>query len=285
MKEFRRVLLICMIIIIIIATMQLVFYWNNYSISDDFYYEANIISLDNFYNSEKNTFSGDTISKTRFLYNVISKKDEVLVIENIFDVRKVTGERIFSVRREYGIDQKTGKHVRGYGDKERSGYLFAPKNLKSKQSFAYWHVNYDAPAEMQFQGEEELLGLKVFRYEADYNADQTANLAHLPGVPEKRGVILDISLQTWIEPITGRLIKYEDNTVAYYYDIKTKERIEPWNKFHNKYTEASIKKQVNIASEEKLKILVFNKLIPMLIIIMATLTIKLCTVAKNKHRK
>ena len=134
--------------------------------------------------------------------------------------------------------------------------------MKKGEGYIYWHVNYNSPAEMKFQNEEELYGLKVYRYETDFNADQTENLYHLPLVTEERGVELDVNLQMLIEPITGRMINYEDKTTAYYYDIKTGERIHPWNKFNNKYYEESVKEQVSIVKNEKLKINLVGKIIP-----------------------
>lgn len=240
-------------------------------IPDNFNYRATVFSIDNFYDSGKQEFSGEAASDTKFYYEVVDKKDGILIIKNVFDVRTFTGEKIFSVERLYGIDPKTGKHVLGYGDKDREGYLFAPRNLEKGRDFVYWHINYDTPANMKFQEEETINGLVVYRYEADYHADQTKNLGHLPGVPKERGVNLDIRLQLWIEPVTGRMIKYEDHTVAYYYDINTKERIYPWNQFHNNFSEVSINENVAAANYEKLELFVVEKVIPVLLALIALL--------------
>ncbi len=218
-------------------------------IADDFNYRANILSYDNFFDEGKNDFSGEILSKTRYTYRVEKKQKNILTIYNIFDVRKPSGDSIFKVERRYGIDQLTGKHIPGYGDKNRNGYLFAPKNAGN--SFTYWHINYDAPAHMKLAGKEEIEGLPVYRYECNYKADQTANLSFLPGVPKERGVELDINLMLWVEPTTGYLIKYEDRTTAWYYDIKSKKRIHPWNRFSNQFEETSISNQIQIAKLAK----------------------------------
>ena len=227
----------------------------------DFYYEANILSQDNFFDEEKQTFIGEQLSKTKFSYEVVSSKNGILVIKNVFDVRKLTGDKIFAVERLYGIDPKTGRHVPGYGDRDRSGYLFAPKNLK-KQNYTYWHINYNEPAVLKFQDELEMNGLKIYRYACDYHADQTDNLTFLPEVGKTRGINLDINLQVWIEPVSGRMIKYEDKTNAYYYDLKTGKRIHPWNSFNNRYTNESIAEQVHLARQEKRSIVFMEKVIP-----------------------
>ncbi|RTY95873.1 porin PorA family protein [Flavobacterium sp. GT3R68] len=214
-------------------------------IPDNFVYRANILSYDNIYNEEKKEFSGDILSKTRYGYRVDKKENNVLIIRNFFHVNKPSGNSIFAVERFYGIDPVTGKHVTGYGSKNRKGYLFAPQN--PSKEFIYWHVNYDAPACMKFKGEETIDGLLVYRYESNFKADQTENLEYLPAVPEERGIELDVNLKIWVEPITGYLIKYEDSSTGWYYDIKSKKRIHPWNRFHNQFEETSISNQVQLA--------------------------------------
>ncbi|MBI3633069.1 MAG: ABC transporter substrate-binding protein, partial [Candidatus Vogelbacteria bacterium] len=187
-----------------------------------------------------------------------------------------TGEKIFAVERLYGIDAKTGKHVAGFGDKDRDGYLFAPRHLKTGEPFTYWHINYDGPAHMVFAGEENLFGLPVYRYETRYEGvkiDQTKNLGYLPGVGVTRGVELEPYLQLWIEPVSGHLVKYKDDTVAYYYDLKTGQRQNPWNHFSNTYTTESVKEQVELAQEEKFIITVTDYVVPGALALLAVIII------------
>lgn len=231
-------------------------------IPDDFTYKASVFSIDNFYDETLQNFTGDTVSNTIFGYGVVGKKDRILLIRNYFSVRKFSGDKIIEMQRWYGIDQKNGKHVLGYGDRDREGYLFAPRHLQLGQGFTYWHINYNTPAEMEFQDVEFIKGLTVYRYATYYHADQTEDLNHLPKVPETRGVNLDINLKLWIEPVTGRMIKYEDETIAYYYNISTGERLYLWNKFHNQFNEISIDEQVKTATWEKRKLWVIEKVIP-----------------------
>jgi|GEM_PF-1239588 len=249
---------------------------NLFKLQKDFTYEAEVLSSDNFYNEAKGEFSGASISATKFSYSVIGEQNGVLTIKNTFDVHKLTGEPIFSVERLYGIDPITGKHVAGFGDKNRDGYLFAPKGLKKGEPFTYWHINYDGPAHMQFAGEETINGLTVYRYETHYegvNIDQTKNLGFLPEVGVTRGINLDPYLQLWIEPQTGTLINYKDETTAYYYDLKTGKRLYPWNKFSNTFKHSSIITQVEIAKQKKLFIFVINLGVLIAIILIAFITI------------
>ena len=241
------------------------------TIPKDFSYSAEMFSLDNFYDEANQRYYGEQRSETKFAYEVVGIKDGNLLVKNSFEVRKVTGESIISVERLYGINAKTGEHQTGYGDRDRYGYLFAPKNLAKGQSFAYWHVNYDGPANMMFVREKDLFGLKVYEYETYYQGvkiDQTKSLTHLPGVGVTKGVELVPHLKLWIEPVTGRLIKFKDDTIAYYYDLKTGQRLHPWNHFSNTYEADSVLAQVKLAKADKFRLLLIQQIIPAVLVIL-----------------
>ena len=231
----------------------------------DFSYRADILSLDNFYDETTQQYSGEKRSVTKFSYEVAGQKQGNLIIKNVFDVRTMSGAKIFSVERLYGIDAFTGAHVPGFGDKNRDGYLFAPRNLKKGEPFTYWHINYDGPAHMTFVEEENLFGLAVYHYETRYEGvkiDQTKNLTNLPGVGVTRGIELEPHLELWIEPKTGRMIKYQDQTIAYYYDLKTGERLHPWNKFTNTQTGEIVAETVEIVKNQRYKFILVETIIP-----------------------
>lgn len=246
MKRFAPWSIIGTLILIVGALAVRIYSYQMPRYDRDFTYHANIISEDNFYNEERGVFGGKILSKTTFSYTVQEKQKNNLSIKNSFDVRKPSGERIFKVDRLYGVNEQSGAHVSALADKDRSGYLFAPESL-DKESFTYWHINYDQPLTMNFDRVDTLYGLEVFHYTTKFVADQTKNLTHLPGVPITRGVDLDVELQLWVEPKTGYLVAYEDHAVAWYYNIKTKKRIHPWNEFHNFYEELSISEKVSDA--------------------------------------
>jgi len=242
----------------------------------DFSYSADIVSVDDFYDHEAGDFGGEQFSKTEFSYHAVSGDGDRLFVRNVFDVRTQSGEPIFKTERLYGIDAKTGKHVRGLGDRDRDGYLFAPRGLKRGQPFTYWHVNYDGPARMTYVREESLYGLKVAVYETRYEGvkiDQTKDLGFLPGVGITRGVELDPHLTLWVEPVTGRVVKHEDETVAYFYDLLTHERIEPWNRFKNTYAEETVPGIVASIRFQKYETLLVEDVVPLLLALVLLLAL------------
>lgn len=241
------------------------------ALPSDFSFSAEIVSVDDFFDEERGVYSGGLYSKTDYKYETISSTDGVSVIKNNFAVRTPDNKPLFAVERLYGIDQKTGMHIAGAGDTDRTGYLFAPKHLKTGESFEYWHVNYDSAATMQFVGTDDLHGLHTYRYETSYegaNIDQTENLSHLPEIGETRGIRLEPYLEIWIEPISGRLIKYHDDTIGYYYNLKTGEKQNPWNHFSNTLHDRSVQENARIAQIEKTKAQTFELYIPILLAIL-----------------
>ncbi|MCA9380795.1 CHASE domain-containing protein [Candidatus Dojkabacteria bacterium] len=252
--------------------------WRNFaipkytSIPSDFVFTSEVVSTDNFYSEDREEYSGPQYSKTDYNYRVVDNINDVLIVENKFDVKTPDNKPIFSVTRQYGINKLTGEHVPGYGDKDREGYLFAPKNLKAGDSFIYWHINYDGPAVMHYQDQSYMDGIKIFHYVTDYNGeniDQTKELDYLPGVGIDKGVSLKPHLELWVEPQTGSLIKYQDNTVASFYDLETGEIIAPWNNFSNKISDKSTIENLKEVTRLKVEYRLVNFVIPLVICIIS----------------
>ena len=240
-------------------------------LSSDFTYNADIISLDNFYDDEVDAFSGDTRSVSTFSYSVIGSEGRTLDIQNKFDVRTLTGNPIISLKRNYQVDSHSWIH----NTEERGGnqptYLFGPHLKGATDTFLYSHVNYDTPFEMHLVGTESIEGLSVNHYAGKVTVDQTANLTQLPGVPDKRGISTDGEFELWIEPVTGWLVKYIDNGSAYYYDQETKERLNPWNTFSNRFTKQSIEEQVAKAKIMRITVFAITYGIPALVALLGLL--------------
>ncbi len=257
-------------------------------IPSDFTYEADLTSVDNFFDTTKGEYLGQQYSQAQFKYSTVSSTRTGMEIKNSFSVYSNDGEEIINIQRTYGIDPATGAHITELGDEAREGYLFAPKNLEPGESFTYWHVNYNGPAHMSYVGRSKLYGLEVYEYQTNYEGvtiDQTKDLDHLEGVPEKYGIVLEPQLTLWVEPITGTLVNYEDSTTAYYYDITTGEKISPWNHFSNTFTEDSVKsKAIEAAANKSFDRLVTN-FIPLAFLFLAGLCVFCFFVKEHKKKR
>lgn len=260
--------------------------WRNFlstlfkQIPSNFSYSADLISVDNFYDEERGQFLGEQISNSNFSYEVIAERDGALLMENYFEVFTLTGEKIISIKRVLAVNSKTSLYDENLGDKSRVGSMFAPVGLKGGESFVYWHVNYDEPMVMRYVGEDVIEGLRTFRYEMlddGMSIDQTSSLSHLDGVPEERGVRVYPTLDLWVEPVTGMLVKYEDSAEGYFYDLDTGVDIVPWNNFSNRYSEGAILNMVDDIESLKLKYLFVDYGVPALVglLILALITLQI----------
>lgn len=250
------------------------------SLSENFSYKADVISYDNFYDEKKQEYGGEQRSITQFYYEAIDQIDSSLQVKNTFDVRSLSGEPIFAVDRIYGVDKNSKRHDQKTGDKKRDGYLFAPQmkgltpQVSDKSPFNYWHINYDQPIGLIYKGEEVLFNTDVYHYQANFVADQTKNLSSLPGVGDSKGITLEVELNLWVEPYSGYLVKYEDFATAYYYDLETGDQLNPWNQFHNRYSDASVSQHSLKAGFERQKIILVEIWIPVLLMFLALLFYK-----------
>lgn len=249
----------------------------------DYVYTADVVSYDNLYDTQKQQYSGSTQSKTTFSYRVSKADGSVNIVDALFDVRSIDGEPIFSVSRQYGIDHEAYTHVKGYGDEDREGYLFGP--VGKSDSYLYWHINYDQPLTMVYDGEENILGLNTIKYTSHFTADQTKNLTNLPDVGVTKGINLDGEITLWIEPETGELIKYQDAATAYYYDLATGVRIEPWNQFSNQYSFDSIAAHVKQAQNDKFWRFTVTQAVPAVILLIIAVLTAWCAIDLKKILK
>lgn len=94
---------------------------------------------------------------------------------------------------------------------------------------------------------------------------------HLPGVPEERGVKLGNRISLWIEPISGYLVKLEERSEEYFYfDIKTGQKIAPYNQFLNVYTDESFREHIENAEKAKQKVIIIQVVIPTVLFLIFT---------------
>lgn len=257
-------------------------------IPKDFAYTADLISIDNLYDESTGQFSGERYSNSSFSYKILSYEGNIVEVQNTFEVESFEGKKIFASKPIYGIDAKTWMHIKGQGDKDREGYLFAPRGLKKDQTFKFWYVSTSVGADMKFVSEEDLYGLKVYKYEKTNldPVDQSEFFSYMNGIPEKKGIMLANRLYVWIEPVSGYVVKQEEFSDDYYFfDRQTGKRLNPYNKYSNIYSEKSIIEHVDKARSSKYKVLAITYGIPLLVFLIIFLPIILSYSVISKKEK
>jgi putative ABC transport system substrate-binding protein len=234
------------------------------SFSQKYQFSSEIKSSDNFYNEDIEQFNGAERT-AGFINRVAEKNADSVFIDSRFIVKTLNGEDIADFDKKYGIDPRTYIAKSDMSDEE---IFIVPPPLMSKDTFLYEHINYDVAIPLQFVEEEVILGVNTYKFKADFSnaqIDQTNALASLPDVPELRGVVVEPELEIWFEPISGSLIKYQDEAIAYFYDQKTKEKIAPWNSFKNFFEKSSVALNIENAKNARFHVLLIILYIPLIV--------------------
>ena len=107
-------------------------------IPTNFHYQASLYSHDNFYDQTAGQFAGTQTSKASFYYDTVKSQGPFISIKHVFDVKSLNDKQIIKLEKTYAVDRRNGQHVKGHGaDKERGGYLFAPRGLTPGQGYTY----------------------------------------------------------------------------------------------------------------------------------------------------
>lgn len=86
-------------------------------------------------------------------------------------------------------------------------------------------------------------------------------------MPEERGIKLGNRISLWIEPISGYLVKFEERSEEYFYfDIKTGQKIAPYNQFLNVYTDESFREHIENAKQAKQKVILVEVVVPVFLL-------------------
>lgn len=233
-------------------------------IPSDFSLKAELFSVDNFFDSEKNDFKGEEISKSLLTINVSFVQEDVLLLDTVFDVETLSGEQIFRAEKQFGVDAKTGKNVPGYGDQDREGFFLFPKHAE-KKSYTFWHYSFTKPVLLDFVGEEILHNLQVYHYTGSLAEQKGIHQWEVGIVPEDTLIFSKVQVNVWIEPTSGYFVKLRDTGETFYHDPVTKQMLFPKNKYSNTFADDTIANQVLRAYRQKQSIILYEQLIPILL--------------------
>jgi hypothetical protein len=210
-------------------------------------------------------WEGEQIVKGETREKTIRIENNIQVIEGQYIAHSLDDEKIWEVKKEYGIDRTSRKVVSGYGQYADNSYYYFPPKLK-KQSYNIWITQYFYPVELKFKGVEDIQGLEAYHFEAkNFVFDDSEGFEWLDLVPEVYKVFADGTVNVWVEPTTGIILDYKGGGVAYYADKETDEKIQDMQSWSNEYSDDSISKQIRLAQNEKQKIYLIEWIIPILL--------------------
>jgi hypothetical protein len=223
------------------------------------------------FGTEKDSYEIGGEFEPGFVYNGV-RKDEVtrvdgntLVIEGIFDANTLDGTELFISEAEYGVDRVTRQNVKGFGNKDRDGYFIFPQKTE-KRSYDLWFPMYTDKITLDFQREDVVEGLDTYYFKGQAKkVDDTDGYVFLDLIPESYFGYTDSVIEMWVDPTTGTLVKYRDDGISYYADKVNGENVHTFADWSNTWKDDTIANQVRIAQNEKQKIHLFERWIPILL--------------------
>ena len=227
-------------------------WWDGFSlpyVSDDFSYSADVVSTDSYYDQANERYSADRYSKASVHIDHVDNGSSIVQASATYISNQ--GESVANIQRRHPINTKNGQY-----ELEKESYLFAPRELKKTDSFYYRHITYDAPALMRFVEEEKVHGLTVYHYQADYSEAGRIEQLDVPvdDLPEGQGLEYKPQLDIWVEPVSGWLVNYTDNTTVHYFDKASGETLSPYNHYSSRLTSASVQQHAAYAKTLKTKL-------------------------------
>jgi hypothetical protein len=130
------------------------------------------------------------------------------------------GNRINAIQERVVFDRKTGMAVHCCGETPRhEGIILTFPFPTKKTTYQMWDTSAARSAPASFVAEEEIDGLKTYRFEQRIpgarlrSVDLPGPLAGQPGLTSVPGVLVDDDEKSiWVEPTTGRIIKGQDHS-------------------------------------------------------------------------
>lgn len=233
-------------------------------IPDDFGETVLFIHTENNRFDIEGDWSGKIISssKVRTKSTVISSSE--LKLDHSFTAESISGEVLFDLNHSILVNRYTRHNLPGGSDENGVAYSYFPPNTQ-KQSYLWWPATFGSPFNMNFVEEQTLNGLKVYRFESEkVTIDDTIGYEFLPLVPEKYKAYSNASIEAYVEPVTGTLVKYADQGVSYYGDDKL---VRIWDiaQWSNVYSQDTINQSVIKAKDNLVTFSFHHNIIPFIL--------------------
>ncbi len=251
-----------------------------------FSYNADIIEAESAYDKDRGLFVGASYV-TANLQLMFGETDDGPTITSKLSKESDDG-RVQDLERKRKVDPITGQYIAEKNEKEgEGGYVFAPKGLTKDATFFYRHITYDAPALMRFVGEETFDGLTVYRYKADYSNAGRIRAESNNEATSSADQVLEYTpdLQIWVEPISGWMVKYRDDSTLNSYDQKTNSILQPVRHFSSITSDASVDQHVAYAKTLRLKAVFINQIAPSIFVLVILLVLFAIALMRLKSPK
>ena len=233
------------------------------AITDSFSYSADTVTSQTFYDPENERVISTQYLKTNLELDV-SKSDDATLLHTTLGNTQFDRQTNFSYPGQ-PIDSDSGTYIRN--GKSTNDYVMAPRGLKKGQTFSYWHPIYQGLVGMDYEDEEMVGGLEVYRFGGDVKETASAGPIN-PAVTLKNGDMVRYrpSVKLWIEPVSGWIVKHSNEVAARVINEKTNEQKGVYANVHETMTDESVGQHVAYAKTQKLRYVFASQFAPSIIL-------------------
>ncbi len=189
---------------------------------------------------------------------------------NIFDA--ATDEKLWDSNSTNLVDKNTGKFI-----KPANTYFRFPQNTQKQNYSVYLYSGLDAQP-FTFQKETMIDGLKVYKFSCKLTSDLSDSYPQF----QPKTILSDYTCNSWVEPITGNEVMYQENWTDYTVQDGKKIPVAIGNTHTAQYAQ-----EINIKeTKEKMDLFyIYGKIMPILFsITLASICITIIVYQKQKQK-
>lgn len=248
-----------------IIIVMIVLWWDisrQPAISDTFSYSADSITSQTVYDPITGQAEPPQYVKTSFELALEQRGTQSTIRSTLGNT--TFGNQLTFTHSNQLIDTQKGVYLHNGAPSE--DYVLTPRGQAKGQSFSYRHPSYSTAALMEYQGEETIGGLNVYRYVANYkNTAYLGGIASTKPIPAGHELSYQPRLQLWVEPTSGWVVKYFNEV-----DTRLVTPSDPKGEIYSRITETmtneSITQHIAYAKNQKLKFTFIRQIVPSIIL-------------------
>ena len=165
------------------------------------------------------------------------------------------------------VDPRTGAHLKA---EYRGDYFLFPRNAEQKTYNIRFSYLKSIP--VAFQREEDVAGLATYLFAYRGRGEYTESYvgtAQYPGIQVKPGQEIKCAddqfvFKAWVEPMTGEIIKIEENCNSndYFYDIATGKQLGVVDRWGGETAGDDVVRRVETVSQQRTRLLRTTRYLP-----------------------
>ena len=220
---------------------------------------------------------------------IVSETDRprAVLMEDTFDsLDPATGNKTFEYNSRSEVDPQTGAHL----EKEYPGEVFIFPHFTEKKTYKLRNSSIKG-LPLAFQREEEIEGVQTYLFAYHGRAEYTesyAGTADFPGILPEAGQEIrcgddQFILQIWVEPVTGEILKLDQECLSgdYFYVKATNERLGVIARWSGATAGDDDALRAGLISRERSKLLWITRYIPFVLLLSGLLCVGFAFIPRN----